>query len=85
MTLEITLKSNEENDESKKKKEIAFKTFSSKINKEIKYDEDNDEKMTLFTRRFNKILKNSQFSRRQGRRNFGKEEESKKDPIICFK
>ena len=47
-------------------------------------DEKSDEEMTLLTRRFNKIFKKGQFSRRQGRRNFGKEEESKKDPIICF-
>ena len=41
--------------------------------------------MSLFTRWFNKIFKKGQFSRRQGRRNFGKKEELKKDPIICFK
>ena len=40
--------------------------------------------MALFTRRFNKIFKKGQFPRRQGRRNFGKEEELKKKPIICF-
>ena len=40
--------------------------------------------MTLFTRRFNNMFKNSQFSLRQGRRNFGKDKESNKDPIICF-
>ena len=45
MTHEITLKSNEEIDESKKKKEIAFKTFSSQINEAIHDDEESDEKM----------------------------------------
>ena len=68
MTHEIISKSNQESeksDESKKKKKIPFKTSSSQRNEEIKDDRDNDEKMTLFTRRFNKMLKNGQFSRRQ--------------------
>ena len=84
MTHEITLRSNEEIDKSKKKKEIAFKTSSSQINEAIQDDEESDEEMSLFTRRFNKMLKRGKFLRRQGRRNFGREEESKKDLIICF-
>ena len=40
--------------------------------------------MTLFTRRFNKMFKKGQFFRIQGRKNFGKQEKLKKDPIICF-
>ena len=84
MTHEITLTNNQENDESKKKRKISFKTSSSQVNEETKGDEDSDEKMILFTRRFNKMFKNGQFSRRQGRSNFSKEEELKKDPIICF-
>ena len=84
MTHEITLKSNEENDEGKKKREIAFKTSSSQNNDELKHDEESDEDMALFTRRFNKMFKRGQFPRRQGRRNFDKNEEQKKDPIICF-
>ena len=39
MTHEIILKSNEENNENKKKREIAFMTSSSQINEEIKDDE----------------------------------------------
>ena len=45
MTHEITLKSNEENDESKKKRKIAFKISSSQNNNEIKYDDESDEDM----------------------------------------
>ena len=85
MTHEITLKSNEEIDESKKRRKITFRTSSSQINEESNDDEECDEKIALFTRRFNKLFKNDQFYLRQGRKNFGKEEESKKDPIICFK
>ena len=84
MTHEITLKGNEEIDESKKKREIAFKISSSHTNEVIPDDEEIDEKMALFTRWFNKLFKKGQFSLRQDRRNFDKEEESKKDPIICF-
>ena len=62
MTYEITLKNNEEIDESKKKRKIAFKTSSLQINEEINDDEDSDEEMTLFTRRFNKMFKKGQFS-----------------------
>ena len=76
MTYEITLKNNEEIDESKKKRKIAFKTSSSQINEEIKDDEDSDEKMTLFTKRFKKMFKKDQFPRGQSRKNFGKEEGS---------
>ena len=57
MTHEIILKSNEENNENKKKREIAFMTSSSQINEEIKDDEYSDEKMALFTRIFNKMFK----------------------------
>ena len=57
MIYEITLKSNEEIDESKKKREMAFKTSSSLINEAIHDDEKNNEKMALFTRQFNKYSK----------------------------
>ena len=40
-----------------RRKKIAFKTFSSQINEDILDDEESDEKMTLFTRRFNKMFK----------------------------
>ena len=66
MTHEITLKSNEENDESKKKKKITIKTSPSQNNDEIKNDDENDEDMTLFTRKFNKIFQKTHFPRRQG-------------------
>ena len=56
MTHEITLKSNKENDERKKKKKITFKTSSSQINKEIKDYDDRNEDMSLFTRKFNKLF-----------------------------
>ena len=72
MIHEITLRSNEEIDESKKKKEIAFKTSSSQINEAIQDDEKSDEEITLFTRRFNKFFKKGKFPRRQGRRNIYK-------------
>ena len=55
------------------------------VNEETKEKEDSDEEITLFTKRFNKMFKKGQFSRRQGRRNFGKEEEIKKDPIFILK
>ena len=48
MTHEFTLKINEENDESKKKREIAFKTSSSQINEEIKDDKDSDENCIVY-------------------------------------
>ena len=47
MTHEIIMMSNDESDESKKQKGIAFKASSSKI----------EEDMAIFTRRFNKIFK----------------------------
>ena len=56
MIHEITLKNNED-DESKKKRKIASKTSSSQINEEIKYDQDSDEEMALFTKRFSKMFK----------------------------
>ena len=49
MTHEITMKSNEEIDESKKKREIAFKTSSSHTNEDITNDEESDEEMALLT------------------------------------
>ena len=64
ITHKITIKSNKEFDESKKKREIAFKTSSSQQNDEIKDDEEIDEEMALFTRRFNKMFKKGQFLRR---------------------
>ena len=67
MTHEITLKTNEESDESKKKKKIAFKASSSQINEETKDDNDSDEDMAPFIRGFNKMFKRGQFSRKQGR------------------
>ena len=57
MTHEITLKNNEEIDKSKKKRKIFFKTSSSRVNEAIHDDEESDEKMTLFTKHFNKIFK----------------------------
>ena len=53
------------------------------INEAMDDDEKSDEEMTLFTRRFNKIFKKRQFSRRQSIRNFSKEKELK-ESIICF-
>ena len=50
MTHEITLKSNEEFDESKKKRKFVFKISSSHTNETILDDEESDEEMTLFTR-----------------------------------
>ena len=73
MTHEITLKSNQKIDESKKKRAIAFKTSSSQPNKAVNDDEESDEKMALLTRCFNKMFKKGQFSRRQDRKNFVKE------------
>ena len=49
MTHEITMKSNEEIDESKKKREIAFKTSSSHTNEDMPNDEESDEEMALLT------------------------------------
>ena len=60
MAHENTLK-NSESDESKKKREISFKISSSQTNEEIKYDKDSDEKIVLFTKRFNKMFKKDQF------------------------
>ena len=65
MTHEITVKSNEKIDENKKKREIAFKTSSSHTNEDIPNDEESDEEMALFTRRFNKMFKKEKFSQRQ--------------------
>ena len=76
MTHEITMKNNDEVDENKKKREITFKTSSSHTNEDIPNDEENDEDMALFTRRFNKIFKKGKFSQRQGRRNFRKKKKS---------
>ncbi|XP_057459268.1 uncharacterized protein LOC130749929 [Actinidia eriantha] len=84
MTHEITLKNNEEIDESKRKREIAFKTSSSHTHEDSQNEEESDEEMDLFTRQFNKIFKKGKFPQRQGRRNFGRGEEVKKEPIICF-
>ena len=84
MTHEITMKSNEEIDESKKKREIALKTTSSHTHEDMTNNEESDEEMALFTRRFNKMFKKGRFPQKYGRRNFGKEEEIKKEPIICF-
>ena len=50
MTHEITLKSNEEFDESKKKRDMAFKTSSSHTNETAPNNEESDEEMALFTR-----------------------------------
>ena len=84
MKHEITMKSNEEINESKKKREIVFKISSLHTHEDIPNDEERDEKMTLFTRRFNKMFKKGKFSQRQGRSNLEREEEMKKEPIICF-
>ena len=50
MTQEITMKSIDESDESKKKKGIAFKASSSQIEEEVKNNDDSDEDMALFTK-----------------------------------
>ena len=50
MTHEITMKGHEEIDESKKKKEIAFKSSSSHTHEESHNEEESDEEMALFTR-----------------------------------
>ena len=80
MTHEITIKSNEKVDESKKKREIALKTSSSQTNEAINDDEKSDEEITLFTRRFNKMFKKGKFSQRQGKRNFEKRKGAKEGP-----
>ena len=67
-----------------KRKRKSSSRFPHHINEDILNDEESDEEMALFTRRFNKIFKKGQFLRRQGRKNFGKEEESKKEPIIWY-
>ena len=83
MTHEINMKSNKEGKESIKNKGIAFKALSSNVKEEIK-DDDNDEEMSLFRKRFNKMFKRVKFPIGQERRNFNKEEEPEKDPIICY-
>ena len=57
MTHEITLKSNEESDESKKKREFTFKISSPQNNDKIKNYDESDEDMALFTQKFNKMFK----------------------------
>ena len=50
ITHEIILISNEEIDESKKKRKISFKMSSSQMNEVMNDDEESYEKMTLFTK-----------------------------------
>ena len=57
------MKSNYESEKSSKNKGTAFKAPSSQIEEEIE-DDDSDEEMTIFTRRFNKMFKRGQFSKR---------------------
>ena len=64
MTHEITMKSHEEIDENKKKREIVFKTFSSHTHEDSHDEEESDEEMALFTRKFNKIFKKGKFPQR---------------------
>ena len=78
MTHEITLRNNEKIDESKKKKEIAFNTSSSQINKVIQGDEESDEKIAF------SLGASIKYSKRANSLEDNEEVILVKDPIICF-
>ncbi|XP_058219533.1 uncharacterized protein LOC131330063 [Rhododendron vialii] len=71
----------------KKVKDLAFKSTTSKSkSKEDSSNESEDDEMALITKTFKKLLKNRASHKGRGfsRKDGGKEENSKKDPIICY-
>ena len=68
-------------------KNIAFKCSSSKAkSNDYSSDGSEDEEMALLAKRFTKYLKKKKFQndKRMFRREGGKDEASKKDPIVCY-
>jgi len=85
--MHINLKGEENVKKEDKAKNLALKSTSRKSKvRDDSSDESEDEEMALITRAFKKLLKNRSSHKGRGfpRKDGGKEESSKRDPIICY-
>ena len=76
-------------DESNKKKNLAFKASSLRRMNDEKSDgsddEEGDEELAMLTRRFKRLMKKGKSNKNFKRKSFNKNEEDKKEPPKCFK
>ncbi|GKV47808.1 hypothetical protein SLEP1_g54670 [Rubroshorea leprosula] len=87
LTHEMAMKNDESDDDSRKKKSVAFK---SSFKDESDSDEKDDEEFIVLTRKFKSFLRKDKLKNQgQQKKNYksskGKGECSKKDEIICYK